>query len=69
MPHKSTARQKRRAGKDAIAVLKADHQRVRRLLDQLEKTQDSATNRREGSAASSRARKSPSKRPWTVEGT
>jgi len=48
MPHhKSTARQKPRNGKDAIAVLKADHQRVRRLLDQLEKTQDGAANRRE----------------------
>jgi len=43
---KSTAR-KTNGGKDAIALLKADHQRVRRLLDNLEKTQDSAAGKRE----------------------
>jgi len=43
---KSTAR-KTNGGKDAIALLKADHQRVRRLLDDLEKTQDSAAAKRE----------------------
>jgi hemerythrin superfamily protein len=44
--HKSTAK-KTNGGKDAIALLKADHQRVRRLLDDLEKTQDSAVGKRE----------------------
>jgi hemerythrin superfamily protein len=43
--HKSTVRKK--SGKDAIAVLKADHQRVRRLLDELEKTRDNAASKRE----------------------
>jgi hemerythrin superfamily protein len=43
----STARRKPRAGKDAIAILKADHQRVRRLLETLQKTHDSAASRRE----------------------
>src|SRR5215510_805292 len=43
---KSTVR-KTNGGKDAIALLKADHQRVRRLLDNLEKTQDSAAGKRE----------------------
>src|SRR5262245_49888554 len=44
--HKSTTK-KTNGGKDAIAVLKADHQRVRRLLDDLEKTKDSAAGKRE----------------------
>ena len=44
---KSTARKTTNGGKDAIALLKADHQRVRRLLDDLEKTQDSAVSKRE----------------------
>src|SRR5262245_56227619 len=44
--HKTTTK-KTNGGKDAIAVLKADHQRVRRLLDNLEKTKDSAAGKRE----------------------
>jgi len=48
MPHhKSTAGRRPHTGKEPIAELQADHLRVRRLLDQLEKTQDSVTNRRE----------------------
>lgn len=43
--HKSA--RKTNGGKDAIALLKADHQRVRRLLGDLEKTQDSAAGKRE----------------------
>ena len=38
---------KRTTGKDAIALLKADHQKVRGLLSQLEKTTDRSGGKRE----------------------
>lgn len=38
---------KRRAQKDAIAVLKEDHVRVRKLLSELEKTSEKAVSKRE----------------------
>ena len=44
--HRSSSRKRTGHGQDAIAVLKADHQRVRRLLGELEKTRDDAASKR-----------------------
>ena len=41
------ATEKSAAGKDAIALLKADHQKVRGLLSELEETSSRATGKRE----------------------
>jgi hemerythrin superfamily protein len=44
MPAPKTA--KRATQKDAVAILKADHARVRKLLDQLAKTSEKAASKR-----------------------